>query len=114
MVEKPVSFGEPTRDPLEEKGAPVAELLAEAIQKERYLDCAKDLDRMLCAVSGLYKTSIQRERVLRRFARSWSRRVRRYFSRELKKLLQLPKEERTDLDKVRGEGEKSHAVPAVH
>ncbi len=97
MVEKPVSFGEPTRDPLEEKGAPVAELLAEAIQKERYPDCAKDLDRMLCAVSGLYKTSIQRERVLRRFARSRAREARTYFSAELTKFLQIPKEKRTDL-----------------
>lgn len=97
----PKPGGAPKEEPLKKKDAAVTQLLAKAIRKERDPDGAKDLDKILSGVSRLYKTSIQRERVLRRFARSWSGRVRRYFSRELKKLLQVPKEKRTDLDRIR-------------
>ncbi len=100
MSSRPPSTGTPKKDPLKEKEAAVTRLLAQAVQKERDAANAKDLDMILSGVSVLYRNSIQRERVLRRFARSWLRRHHRYFSAELKKLLQLPEEERTDLERA--------------
>ncbi len=99
MRSRPPTTGTPKEDPLKEKEAAVTRLLAQAVQKERDVGNARKLDMILSGISVLYRNSIQRERILKRFRRSWGcgRKVQKYFPAELRKLLQLPKAKRTDL-----------------
>jgi len=52
-----------------------------------------------------YRLSVQRKHVLRRFEKSKVLVWRVYFSGELRKLLSVPEERRTDLGPSRGQGQ---------